>query len=85
MKEYVEATLGVDPWHTEQCLKAIGGPICRAMLFDTFGSAINVRDLLQRSINLLGNSIRYQALGLLLSGVWILWVPSLGHQGIRNF
>uniref|UniRef100_A0A2N9IWS2 Integrase catalytic domain-containing protein n=1 Tax=Fagus sylvatica TaxID=28930 RepID=A0A2N9IWS2_FAGSY len=30
MKEYVEATLGVDPWHTEQCLRAIGGPICRS-------------------------------------------------------
>uniref|UniRef100_A0A2N9H5X7 Integrase catalytic domain-containing protein n=1 Tax=Fagus sylvatica TaxID=28930 RepID=A0A2N9H5X7_FAGSY len=43
MKEYVEVTLGVDPWHTEQCLKAIGGPLCRVMLFGMLGSAINVR------------------------------------------
>ena len=81
----MEATLGVDPWHTEQCLRTIGGSICRVMLFGMLGNAINVRDLLRRFINLLRNLIRYQALGLSLSGVWILWVPSLGYQGTRNF
>ena len=69
MKGYVEATLGVDPWLTEQCPRVIGGHICRAMLFDMLGSVINVKDLLRRFINLLGNLIRYQALGLSLSGV----------------
>jgi hypothetical protein len=53
----MEATLGVDPWHTEQCLRVIGGPICIVMLFNMSGSVINAKDLLQRFINLLGNLI----------------------------
>uniref|UniRef100_A0A2N9F7U3 RNase H type-1 domain-containing protein n=1 Tax=Fagus sylvatica TaxID=28930 RepID=A0A2N9F7U3_FAGSY len=32
-EEYAEAILGVDPWHTEQYPRVIGGPICRVMLF----------------------------------------------------
>jgi ribonuclease HI len=63
---------GVGPWLTEQCLRVTGGPICRVMLFGMLGSVINVKGLLRRSINLLGNLIRCQVLGPLHNGAWTL-------------
>ena len=69
MKEFVEVTLGEDPYLTRSLLKDTSGQICRKKHKNMLKNATGVRDSLQTSTNLEEFLIFFPALGLLLNGV----------------
>ena len=72
MKAFVEAIQGEGPYHTGPLLKGIGGQICRRKCRSMSENATSVKGLLQTSTSLEEFLTLCPALGLLLSGDWIL-------------
>ena len=72
MKEFVEVTQEEDLYLTEPLLKDTGGQECKRKHKSMLKNVINVRDSRQTFINLEEFLILFLALGLLLSGAWIL-------------
>ena len=72
MKEFVEVTHEENFYLTEPLLKDIGGRACKRKHKSMLKNVISVRDSRQTFISPEEFLILFLALGLLLSGAWIL-------------
>ena len=77
MKEFAGVTQEEDFYLTGPLLKDTGGQTCKRRQKNMLGNVISVRDSRQTFTSLEEFSILFTALGLLLNGVWILWILSL--------
>ena len=72
MKEFVEVTQEEDLYLTEPLLKDTGGRVCKRKHRNMLKNVISVRDSHKTFISPEEFLILFLALGLLLSGAWIL-------------
>jgi len=80
----VEVTQEKDLYLTEPLLKDIGGRACKRKHKNMLKNVISVRDLRRTFISPEEFLNLFLALGLLLSGAWILWVLSLRQEKIKS-